>query len=138
MSNPKKKVLNGVLDSFEGHEALIGKRGQYGNVIPNDVSYDMFGRFLNLPDTPGTKAFPLNDREVNSGGINAMYVGGADRFNNANYVPTYKGTAVLPEITITPESSYFYNPIHDQAWKIRKSLTNVPTLQPKRYYSIKK
>lgn len=56
------------------------------------------------------KSFELDDDLINNNGINAAFVIGEGR--NTKTIPTYRGGALLPEITVTPNGSYFNDPIN--------------------------
>lgn len=68
---------------------------------------NLYGRALQNEER-GVRQLKLTDKEIEQGAINAAIQTMSDR--GFNQVPTYKGSIVLPEITITPNDSYIYDP----------------------------
>lgn len=115
MSKPKKKFIDETMSGFfnNGYYAESA-----GNRTPN-VSKDLYNRMLDVQKNK-SNSFPLTQNDIMSDNINAFYVAGEGR--DFDFVPTYNGSVVLPEITVTPEGNGFYNPLHNQYWRKRKHL----------------
>jgi len=118
MGKPKKKFIDETMSGFfdNGYYAEPAK-----NQTPPSTRYlqDLYGRMLQTQENKSS-TFPLTHKDIMNGGVNSVYVAGEGR--GFDFVPTYNGNVVLPEITVTPEGNGFYNPVHNQYWRKRKHL----------------